>query len=553
MVAAGGQARSRGGKRTSTNGPTQGTGGAAPVLVAGAVRLRAAILARWGTLDAFEAWAKTHAREYNYRPLTAKSLDQIERGSIPPLPRIIGLAIAADLPFEDVAKALGIDFGELPRLRAALGSSFTRIEPASLVFPTRLFNVPVDLTAWVDPFKPERLLSMVSRWAGATVSSLNAHLRPHRVTVLLDEPYGLGYPRIPLRALLQIDTADVEPVAHAQERFYLVQHPYGWGCCRVTRGPEGVTLHSEDRDYHPSLHLSADQVKIHGRVVAFAARLDGLPRPAPRPMSELRRGQAWPGPEFWREASPTEMLQLVWDRREFSYHQRLLEDVRRLHGLTTQLQRPHDGQRRRGGSLSAGALKQHLSPDPHTRVTPVLTTLFALAAVFGVEVRDLLRAYRLPGTAPARGAPTAAFLDKLRASAFGTHLERQGWDLAWLLSLMRWGHVDSVYHVGTSNFEMQPLLMPNAFVAIDPFQLPETRSGGAADGEAASSGSDWERPFYFLQTNERPGGFCAYCEIEEDRLHVVPHPRGTRRTVEHLPRREAAVLGRVTHVATLVP
>jgi hypothetical protein len=98
--------------------------------------------------------------------------------------------------------------------------------------------------------------------------------------------------------------------------------------------------------------------------------------------------------------------------------------------------------------------------------------------------------------------------------------------------------------------------MPNAFVAIDPFQLPDPTNTAARDAEAREAvarGSDWERPFYFLQTNDRPGGFCAYCEIEEDTLHVIPHPRGARRTVEHLPRREAAVLGRVTHVATLLP
>lgn len=563
-------------------------------------RLRAAILQRFGTLDAFHAWAREQARVDAYAPLTDRTLTQIDRGITPSLPRIQALAAAADLPFEDVARELGVDFRELPRLRAALGSGFTRVEPASLVYPTRAFSVPAAWSAAADPSLPDSLPPLVARWETETAASLTALMHPQRISVLLDEPHGLGHPRVPLRSLLHVDTSDVTPAG--PDHFYLVEHPYGWGCCRVTphraitsasaSDEDTITLHSEDPGSHPSLQFPSGRVRIHGRVVACAARIDRLRWPAPTPLDELARGPgAWHGPAFWQSASSTAMLQYVWAQRGFSY-QSLKQDVARLHEISAQFREPggasartgrvgaepRPGRRRRGTALSVGSLQNHLDPDK--RVMPVLETVFALAAVFGVEVRDLVRAYGVapttdrrltipdaaPGWPAASGTPwtpsgtptgsgaaeesSAARLHRLRTDPFGAHLEREGWDLPWLLSLLRWGSADKVFHLGASNVEMAPLLLSNAFVVVDPLQRPAPQ--GSA--EALSEATDWRRPLYLLRVPSRKHLVCAHCETAPDgSFWLIPHPRAAPKGVEYVARDQASVLGRVTHMATLLP
>ena len=61
------------------------------------------------------------------------------------------------------------------------------------------------------------------------------------------------------------------------------------------------------------------------------------------------------------------------------------------------------------------------------------------------------------------------------------------------------------------------------------------------------------RPIYLLQTNGPRRYVAAYVEDRGTALDVIPHPEGPTRRIQRLRHpEEAVIVGRVTHVATLV-
>jgi len=69
-----------------------------------------------------------------------------------------------------------------------------------------------------------------------------------------------------------------------------------------------------------------------------------------------------------------------------------------------------------------------------------------------------------------------------------------------------------------------------------------------------SSLSDWLRPIYLLQTDSpRRRYLCGYVEEHGEMLHVIPHPDAPSQRILKFRRSEQAIIvGRVTHVATLI-
>jgi len=66
--------------------------------------------------------------------------------------------------------------------------------------------------------------------------------------------------------------------------------------------------------------------------------------------------------------------------------------------------------------------------------------------------------------------------------------------------------------------------------------------------------TDWMRPLYLLQTDSaRRRYLCGYVEEHGDALHVIPHPDApSQRVVKFRRSEQAIIVGRVTHVATLI-
>jgi hypothetical protein len=73
------------------------------------------------------------------------------------------------------------------------------------------------------------------------------------------------------------------------------------------------------------------------------------------------------------------------------------------------------------------------------------------------------------------------------------------------------------------------------------------------DGRPVEQLRDWERPIYLLKTNARHRFVAGYCEMRDDMITVVPHPDApSQRALRFRFPDQAIVVGRVTHVATLM-
>jgi hypothetical protein len=141
---------------------------------------------------------------------------------------------------------------------------------------------------------------------------------------------------------------------------------------------------------------------------------------------------------------------------------------------------------------------------------------------------------------------------QLHHHEFGAYLEGLGWDLPWLCALF--SHVDKsrVYHLGQLHPGWSPLLRRGCFIVVDPKRTSVPRARGR--DEATAARRDWERPLYLLEIPSRPHLLCGYCERDGSTIRVIPHPEDPERTVrEYTLDVDVQMIGRVTHVATLLP
>ncbi len=98
-------------------------------------------------------------------------------------------------------------------------------------------------------------------------------------------------------------------------------------------------------------------------------------------------------------------------------------------------------------------------------------------------------------------------------------------------------------YIGTKDRTMAPLLPPGTFVQIDAKQV-RVRKGSAKKGAAQSP---YARPIYFLDI--RTGYACAWCEINDGQLTLIPHPDSGEPVRTFRYPSEVEVVGRVTGIA----
>lgn len=92
--------------------------------------------------------------------------------------------------------------------------------------------------------------------------------------------------------------------------------------------------------------------------------------------------------------------------------------------------------------------------------------------------------------------------------------------------------------VGLSDYTMYPLLKPGSFVQVDDTQRKVVNPPAA---------NEYERPIYFIEL--RDGFLCGWCELQKDRLLVIPHPLSPCKIRIFSSPNEAEVIGRVVAAA----
>jgi transcriptional regulator with XRE-family HTH domain len=190
--------------------------------------------------------------------------------------------------------------------------------------------------------------------------------------------------------------------------------------------------------------------------------------------------------------------------------------------------------RRRSSEEFAIALSR-LADIENKGTVPTIYRLYALCAIYRLELRDVLGWYGVPlddlpsdalsigldethaiGFSADGPAPVPQPLDReidLNQTTFLSHLMR------------RWGKMPlnflvglDIRHyryglIGQEDWSMSPVIQPGSMVLIDQNRRRIAQGGWT---------SQHDRPIYFL---EHRGGYrCGWCAVAEDRLIVLPHP-----------------------------
>jgi transcriptional regulator with XRE-family HTH domain len=188
-------------------------------------------------------------------------------------------------------------------------------------------------------------------------------------------------------------------------------------------------------------------------------------------------------------------------------------------------------------------------------VTPSLYKVYALAAIYHLDPRELCKQYDVP--------LENHFADGLRLAAPNTHLAAPPgsarvplrFDPSFdprrteYLSRMveRWGELEATLldregrfrygYVGLDDHMMQPLLPPGSLVLLDP-ALQQVRNSGW--------NNEYERPIYFIDV--RDGYRCCWCLKDGNQLILQTHPLSPSRPEMRRVPHEAEVVGQVVGV-----
>jgi hypothetical protein len=200
------------------------------------------------------------------------------------------------------------------------------------------------------------------------------------------------------------------------------------------------------------------------------------------------------------------------------------------------------------------------------RFVPGSAKMASLCAIYGLEIGELQALYGIDPTdirmeRPIYGPPKTHLVSMSEKAADGAApamdtAKRPVIAETNLLTRLidRWGDLPvpllrklalkkSVYgFIGTEDFTMSPLLPPGTFVQID-LRQNYIRRGPFPQGAS----QNFSRPIYFLDI--RTGYACGWCELQGDKLTLLPHPDSGERTRTFKYPSEVTIVGRVTGVA----
>ena len=199
---------------------------------------------------------------------------------------------------------------------------------------------------------------------------------------------------------------------------------------------------------------------------------------------------------------------------------------------------------------------------------PSVFKLFTLCSVYGLDLHDVLSKYGINANR-ARSYGTRFLTETTRPAAAGVY----GFDEKILVpvridpsfrlettQLMNrvvamWGEIPAAFlanynprrytygYVGLTDRTMFPLLRPGSLIMIDPDRRRVAKDGWENEND---------RPIYFVEL--RDGYRCGWCQVEGQRLMLIPHPSSKASVQTFSLSSEADVLGQVVGVAMrLVP
>ena len=94
-------------------------------------------------------------------------------------------------------------------------------------------------------------------------------------------------------------------------------------------------------------------------------------------------------------------------------------------------------------------------------------------------------------------------------------------------------------YIGMNDWTMYPLIRPGSLVFIDTKQ---------SELDIRTWRNEYERPIYFVEL--RDGYACGWCELNQRRLLIIPHPLSPMNIRQFLHPAEAEIIGRVTRLVT---
>jgi transcriptional regulator with XRE-family HTH domain len=194
-------------------------------------------------------------------------------------------------------------------------------------------------------------------------------------------------------------------------------------------------------------------------------------------------------------------------------------------------------------------------------IVPSIYRLYALAAIYRREYRDLLAWYgiELDGI-PADfefGRPQKSHVSEVLSNVNLVRMPIKldpGFSFQKTTDLKRvieqWGVVPMAYlsllaedqytygYIGTQDFTMYPIIPPGSFVQVDESKNKVLEGAWR---------SEFERPIYFVEM--RDGYACCWCSIKRDSVILQPHPLSPSPVRVLKYPQEAEVLGQVVGVA----
>ena len=189
--------------------------------------------------------------------------------------------------------------------------------------------------------------------------------------------------------------------------------------------------------------------------------------------------------------------------------------------------------------------------------------LLSLAAIYGLDFLDLLGRY---GVKPDRVHYYRTFLQQKRSQRLSTEIHdlettvklplhmdpRFRWETTQLVNQMVavWGEIPAtmlmnfnprnhiVGLVGLEDHTMSPLIRPGALVLVDDNRRKIVDTGWT---------NEHDRPIYFIEL--RDGYRCAWCQLENEKLFLIPHPLSHSLVESFNFPNDAEVVGQVVGIA----
>ena len=204
------------------------------------------------------------------------------------------------------------------------------------------------------------------------------------------------------------------------------------------------------------------------------------------------------------------------------------------------------------GNLEFQISNAWLTQIENSDSVPSIFKLYSLSAIYRMKFTDMLRLYgldlqrlgvhQMASPLPHTHLTSLEVYDAERTVTFPIRFDRS-FDLDWgevPIALIQ--HLDlrhSQYgYVGLQDYTLYPLLRPGSFVQID---------SRVRKVQPTRRRTEFDRPIYFVEL--RDGYACAWCDLLDDQILLLPHPLSPCAVRKFKYGTDAEIVGQVTAVA----